>query len=424
MHVRKSLLFTNDSTWMKRSRDPSFDVTMGCFDGAEVCELVGLYILNLLGSKFGKDNIGLYRDDGLACFHGINGSTSDKIRKEIVKIFKELGLKITIQTNLKIVNFLDVTFNLVTGTYQPYTKPNDQPLYINKKSNHPPNIIKAIPESITRRINDISSSKEIFEAAVPFYDKALAASGYSEKLEYKPNLTKNTRRRSRNIIWYNPPYSMNVETNIAKKFLQLVSKHFPKGHKLNKVFNRNNLKVSYSCMPNVASIINAHNKKVLNINKQVNTPGCNCRNRDECPLRGNCLDKNVMYCGKVTVNNEENGPNYIGITENTWKDRNYKHRNSYNDPNKKNDTRLSKYIWDLKDKGVKMDEINFEWSIIDHATPYINGTRKCNLCLTEKFHIITSSLDLINKKSELISKCRHENKFYLMNFKEIPPGVS
>ena len=52
-HVRKSLLFTDDCTWMKRSKDPSFDVTMGSFDGAEVCELVGLYILNLLGNKLG-----------------------------------------------------------------------------------------------------------------------------------------------------------------------------------------------------------------------------------------------------------------------------------------------------------------------------------------------------------------------------------
>ena len=95
---------------------------------------------------------------------------------------------------------------------------------------------------------------------------------------------------------------MNVETNIAKKFLQLVSKHFPKGHKLSKIFNRNNVKVSYSCMPNVASIISTHNKKVLNNNNNNNrviTPGCNCRNRNECPLRGNCLDKNVVYCGKV-----------------------------------------------------------------------------------------------------------------------------
>ena len=81
MHVRKSLLFTDDCTWMKRSKDPSFDVAMGNFDGAEVCELVGLYILNLLDNTFCKNNIGLYRDDGLACFHGINGSTSTKFEK-------------------------------------------------------------------------------------------------------------------------------------------------------------------------------------------------------------------------------------------------------------------------------------------------------------------------------------------------------
>ena len=61
MHVKELLLFTNDSTWMKRSKHFSFDVTMGSFDGAEVCELVGLYILNLLGSKFGKKISGCIR---------------------------------------------------------------------------------------------------------------------------------------------------------------------------------------------------------------------------------------------------------------------------------------------------------------------------------------------------------------------------
>ena len=71
MHARQSLLFTNDSAWIKKSKDPSFDVTMGSFDGVEICELVGLYILNLLARKFGKDNIGLYRDDGLACFKAL-----------------------------------------------------------------------------------------------------------------------------------------------------------------------------------------------------------------------------------------------------------------------------------------------------------------------------------------------------------------
>ena len=94
----------------------------------------------------------------------------------------------------------------------------------------------------------------------PILQQGPVSKRVSEKLEYKINTTRNTRRISRNIIWYSPPYSMNVETNIAKKFLQLVSKHFPKGHKLSKVFNRNNVKVSYSCMPNVASIISTQQK--------------------------------------------------------------------------------------------------------------------------------------------------------------------
>ena len=125
----------------------------------------------------------------------------------------------------------------------------------------------------------------------------------------------------------------------------------------------------------------------------------------------------MFYYGKVMANNEDNGTSYIGVTENTWKDCNYKHRNSYKDPSKKNDTGLSKYIWGLKEQGVKLADIKIEWSIIDHAIPYKNGTHKCNLCLTKKFHKIKSPLDLINKRSELISKCRHENKFYLMNFR-------
>ena len=421
MHARKSLLFANNKVWVKKSGDTSFDVTMGCFDGAEICELVGLYILYLLGNKFGNDNMGLYRDDGLACFHGLDGPSSDRIRKDIVRTFQELGLKITIQTNLKIVNFLDVTMNLLTGTYQPYNKPNDQPLYINKNSNHPPNIIKAIPDNISRRINSISSNKEIFDAAAPYYNKALAASGYTEKIEYIPTTTQTTRRRSRNIIWYNPPYSINVQTNIAKKFLYLITKHFPKEHKLYKAFNRNNIKVSYSCLPNVASIIHAHNKKILYNNQPSNNAGCNCVQKENCPLNGNCLVRSTVYCGKVTNDNENNGSYYIGCTEKTFKDRQYKHRNSFKYESKNNKTELSKYIWDLKKKGV--NEPNIKWSVVDRAQAYINGSGRCNLCLTEKYHIITSSSELINKRCEFISKCRHENKYYLMNYKEVPPDM-
>ena len=420
MHARKSLLFTSDSIWVKKGNDSSFDVTMGSFDGAEICELVGLYVLNILSRKFGAENIGLYRDDGLACFHGINGSKADKIRKDIIKIFNDLGLKITILTNIKTVNFLDITFDLTSGTYKPYNKPNGKPIYINKLSNHPPNIIKMIPSVISRRISNISSNREVFNDAAPFYNKALAESGYNEKIVYSENQTSKKRQRSRNIIWYNPPFSINVRTNIAHKFLQLISRHFPKGHKLHKVFNRNNVKVSYSCMPNVGSIISSHNKSVLENSKSPCSFGCNCRKKDECPLRGNCLDRNVVYRAKVNaVNNRE--AVYIGVTENDWKDRSYKHRNSFSDPQKRSCTQLSKHIWELKDKGVDMRNIHLHWDILDHANPCTAGTRRCNLCLTEKYHIITSTENLLNKRSELISKCRHGNKHQLANFKEVPP---
>ena len=81
---------------------------------------------------------------------------------------RTFGLKITITPNLKIVNFLDVTFNRCTGRYQPYKKQNDTPIYINVNSNHHPNIIKALPDSISQRISNISSDKATFNNAAPF----------------------------------------------------------------------------------------------------------------------------------------------------------------------------------------------------------------------------------------------------------------
>ena len=114
---------------------------MGSFDGAEIWELVGISILHVLGAKYGKNNHGTYRDDGLAYFENMNGSQADRIRKDFIAIFKnEFQLKIVCNTNLKIVNFLDVTFDLTTGKYKPYNKPGNIPVYINVKSSHPPDI--------------------------------------------------------------------------------------------------------------------------------------------------------------------------------------------------------------------------------------------------------------------------------------------
>lgn len=91
---------------------------MGSFDGAELRELAGLYILHIFGKKYGKHRIGLNRDEGLYCFAYTNGPQADRIRKDVIKIFKESFNPILIcEANLKAVNFLDVTLNLRTGKY-------------------------------------------------------------------------------------------------------------------------------------------------------------------------------------------------------------------------------------------------------------------------------------------------------------------
>ena len=59
------------------------------------------------------------------------------------------------------------------------------------------------------------------------------------------------------------------------------------------------------------------------------------------------------------------------------------------------------------------------WTVTDNAKPYQNGSRRCKLCLTEKCHILTSPVTLNNKSSKLVSKCSHENKFYLINYKAV-----
>ena len=74
----------------------------------------------------------------------------------------------------------------------------------------------------------------------------------------------------------------------------------------------------------------------------------------------------------------------------------------------------------MKGKGIKKPAMH--WSVTDHAKQYWNGSKRCNLCLTEKYHILTSPVNLINKRPELISKCRHENKLQLLNYKAISPA--
>ena len=290
--ARKSLLFNKEEVWMKKEGE-TFDVTMGAYDGAEVCELVGTFILHQLGSKYKRANIGLYRDDGLAVFENTSGPEMERIRKDFIKVFKRNGLGLTIQGNKKVVDYLDVTFNLNNGTHKPYRKPNEVTTYVHKESNHPPNIIRKLPTMIEKRVSEISSTREIFDSERKHYEDALSQSGHNTELKYTPPQGNSGRRknRKRNIIWFNPPFSKNVKTKVAEEFLKLLDKHFPQRHKYRKLFNRNNVKVSYSTMPNMKAIIAGHNKNVLKEQDQENERRCNCRNPNECPLNGHCLTK-------------------------------------------------------------------------------------------------------------------------------------
>ena len=183
IHAKSSILIHNHQPWQKKG-NTTFDVTMGSYDGAETCELVGNFLLSQLQDL--NVNVGLYRDDGLA----ITDATprdAENIKKEICRIFNNNGLRITIEANKQVINFLDVTFNLNRSSYQPFTKPNTSLQYVHRESNHPPITTKNIPAGINKRLSSLSSDKTSFDQAAPPYQKALDESGYRYTLNYEPN---------------------------------------------------------------------------------------------------------------------------------------------------------------------------------------------------------------------------------------------
>ena len=86
-------------------------------------------------------------------------------------MFKKCGLSIVVDTNLKSADFLDVTFDLDKNISKPYRKPINSPIYIDKNSNQPPNILKQLPKSIAKRISGTLSSEEIFNKSIKIYSK-------------------------------------------------------------------------------------------------------------------------------------------------------------------------------------------------------------------------------------------------------------
>ena len=417
-HCRKSLLFDPQGQPWHRT-DSLFDVTMGAPDGAEVCELVGVYLLSKIQSILPANSFGLYRDDGLILVHNPNGPLMERIRKTLIAVFLAEGLKITVSPPSDSVDYLDVTFR-ADGSFRPFRKAEKVTHYVNRQSNHPPSIIRSIPEMISHRISSISSSREIFDAARPYYEDALRKSGYEPAMSYNPEASRTQpggrtkRNRKRKILWYNPPYSSTVQTNVGRNFLALVEKHFPRTSPLHKILNRNCVKVSYSCMPNMEMIIKSRNKQLLNQQQrtqETTTRQCNCRSKESCPLHGKCLTSSIVY--RATLRSETGKEHqYIGMTEGTFKQRFYGHTSSFRNEERRGDTKLSEKVWSLKNQGLNY---TITWDVVRRGHPYRIGQNSCDLCTSEKLEILLRSSDprLLNSRTEILAKCPHKRKFTL-----------
>ena len=171
------------------------------------------------------------------------------------------------------------------------------------------------------------------------------------------------------------------------------------------MFNRNCVKISYSCMPNMASIIKSHNAKLVKPASGNSIPHTsdvtgNCRNKDHCPQNGNCTKSCIVYQATITSGKQSNV--YFGSCSTTFKARFNNHTSSFRHRSKAASTELSKHVWKLKDSNCPY---NITWNVVKHATPFRSGAKACGLCLAEKLQIMQAKPGpLLNKRSELVSK--------------------
>ena len=399
MMSKKSFLYAGKTPWVKKG-DKNFDIAMGAFDGAESCDLIGLFLLDQITNRVKEIEAGLFRDDGLAVADTTKRNV-DKINTQIVSIMAEFGLKITSLPTQKAVKYLDVILDLENECFKPYNKTGNRPIYVNRQSNHPPAVTKNIPLSVNRRLSSISSAKGLFDETAPLYQAELKKAGYEHKLEFTEVDLEKRKRRPRRRLYFNPPYCMTVKTNVGQKFLNLIDKHFPRGSFLYPLINRTKVKLSYRCMPNMGMKINKHNAKILG--EPFMDGKCNCRNPAECPLPGKCLTDQLVYRATVTAGTDVE--TYVGLTAGEFKTRYSKHKQDFKNQANRNSTTLSSHIWRLKEENKAH---TVEFSVVGRATPFSPVSGRCNLCILEKFEIIfNSEKATLNSRRELFSACRH-----------------
>ena len=126
---------------------------------------------------------------------------------------------------------------------------------------------------------------------------------------------KRTKRESGILPGSTHPSTFMWPQMLPKKFLSLINKHFPNDKKLSKIFNRNTIKVSYSCLPNVKQTISNNNHRLLQLHRMKesiqDSKLCTCRQKSSCPFDGKYLTKCVVYKATVTETTSNNQETYI-----------------------------------------------------------------------------------------------------------------
>ena len=157
--------------------------------------------------------------------------------------------------------------------------------------------------------------------------------------------------------------------------------------------------------------ISKHNFKILNKNKKEDPPRCNCNDPSTCPLPGKCTIPSVVY--RATVKDDlGNDKKYVGITAGPFKKRYDGHKGDFRHPEKRTSSTLAGHIWKLKDSNKTFQ---VTWEVVCKAYPFSPITGRCNLCTTEKWHIIYNPENAtLNRRQELFNHCRHKEKLLLI----------
>ena len=170
-------------------------------------------------------------------------------------------------------------------------------------------------------------------------------------------------------------------TVLLRIFLHLLDRHFGRNHKCCKIFNRDS-KIGYSCIDNIKNIVSSRKKEIANFYNEMNGKTCNCPLDNKCEKLLKVTDK-IVYKAEVETNDgisELSTKVNIGISETEFTTKYNNHTMSFRNQTHESDSKLSKFIWSLKDQNKEFD---IKWSISKKSS----RSKSCGLGLLKKLVI-------------------------------------